>query len=198
MLDTHGRKYVNRLFSRLAKGLLQAGLSPNQVTAAAFLLGIGSMVLLYLQHTVFAVAALWLSGLLDAVDGEMARQSGKSSMLGAQLDIVSDRVVELGIVWALALRRPDCLLPLLGLVSAILLSMTVFLTTGMLAKTTGKKSFYYQAGLMERTEGFLMFTAMMVFERYLAMLTWAYAGLIAFTICQRLAESFRLLRQEEK
>ena len=84
-------------------------------------------------------------------------------MLGAQLDIVSDRVVELGVVWALALRRPDCRLALLGLVSAILLSMTVFLTSGMLAKPRGKKSFYYQAGLMERTEGFVAFTAMMAF-----------------------------------
>ena len=177
MLDTHGRKYINGLFAGLAGGLLKLGLSPNQVTALAFVLGLGS------------------GALLDAVDGEMARRSGKSSMLGAQLDIVSDRVVELGVVWALALRRPDCLLALLGLVSAILLSMTVFLTSGMLAKPRGKKSFYYQAGLMERTEGFVAFTAMMVFPTALEALTWIYCGLIGITILQRLWEARRMAKE---
>ena len=82
----------------------------------------------------------------------MARLSGKSSLFGAVLDVTGDRVVELSFVWALALRHPDCLLPLLGLVSCILLSMTVFLTTGMLAQNHSSKSFYYPAGLMERTK----------------------------------------------
>ena len=175
--------------------MLKLGLSPNQVTALAFVLGLGSGALLYAGLAWWAAAALWLSGLLDAVDGEMARRSGKSSMLGAQLDIVSDRVVELGVVWALALRRPDCLLALLGLVSAILLSMTVFLTSGMLAKPRGKKSFYYQAGLMERTEGFVAFTAMMVFPTALEALTWIYCGLIGITILQRLWEARRMAKE---
>ena len=84
---------------------------------------------------------------------------------------------------------------LLGLVSAILLSMTVFLTTGMLAKPRGKKSFYYQAGLMERTEGFLAFTAMMLFPAALEALTWIYGGLIGVTIVQRLWEARKIARE---
>ncbi|MDR0839870.1 MAG: CDP-alcohol phosphatidyltransferase family protein [Christensenellaceae bacterium] len=196
MLDTHARKWFDRYFLALARFFLRIGLLPNHVTALAFLIGIGSGAALYYKLTWLAVGLLWLSGLLDAVDGQMARLSGKSSMLGAQFDIVSDRVVELGIVWALALRRADCLMPLLGLVSAILISITVFLTTGMLSRPSGKKSFYYQAGLMERTEGFIAFTAMMLFPGWLALLTWAYAALIGFTIVQRLAESIRLLKQD--
>ena len=141
---------------------------------------------------------LWLSGLLDAVDGDMARRSGRSSVRGAQMDIISDRLVELSIVWGLALRRPDCLLPLLGLVSAILISMTVFLTTGMLTPKKGKKSFYYQAGLMERTEGFLAFTAMMLFPSALSVLTWIYAGLIGITILQRLIDAHRIIKEMEE
>lgn len=153
MLDTHGRKYINGLFAGLAGGLLKLGLSPNQVTSLAFVLGLGSGALLYAGLAWWAAAALWLSGLLDAVDGEMARRSGKSSMLGAQMDIVSDRVVELGVVWALALRRPDCLLALLGLVSAILLSMTVFLTSGMLAKPGEKRAFITRRGSWSARKG---------------------------------------------
>ena len=197
MLDTHARKYTNRLFSAIAALLLRLGLTPNQVTALAFILGITSGAVLYSEHPMIAVALLWLSGLLDAVDGEMARRSGRSSVRGAQMDIISDRLVELSIVWGLALRRPDCLLPLLGLVSAILISMTVFLTTGMLTPKKGKKSFYYQAGLMERTEGFLAFTAMMLFPSALSVLTWIYAGLIGITILQRLIDAHRIIKEME-
>lgn len=198
MLDTHARKYTNRLFSAIAALLLRMGLTPNQVTALAFILGITSGAVLYSEHPMIAVALLWLSGLLDAVDGEMARRSGRSSVRGAQMDIISDRLVELSIVWGLALRRPDCLLPLLGLVSAILISMTVFLTTGMLTPKKGKKSFYYQAGLMERTEGFLAFTAMMLFPSALSVLTWIYAGLIGITILQRLIDAHRIIKEMEE
>lgn len=197
MLDTHARKYTNRLFSAIAALLLRLGLTPNQVTALAFILGITSGAVLYGEHPMIAVALLWLSGLLDAVDGEMARRSGRNSVRGAQMDIISDRLVELSIVWGLALRRPDCLLPLLGLVSAILISMTVFLTTGMLTPKKGKKSFYYQAGLMERTEGFLAFTAMMLFPSALSVLTWIYAGLIGITILQRLIDAHRIIKEME-
>lgn len=198
MLDTHARKYTNRLFSAIAALLLRLGLTPNQVTALAFILGITSGAVLYSEHPMIAVALLWLSGLLDAVDGEMARRSGRSSVRGAQMDIISDRLVELSIVWGLALRRPDCLLPLLGLVSAILISMTVFLTTGMLTPKKGKKSFYYQAGLMERTEGFLAFMAMMLFPSALSVLTWIYAGLIGITILQRLIDAHRIIKEMEE
>lgn len=198
MLDTHARKYTNRLFSAIAALLLRLELTPNQVTALAFILGITSGAVLYSEHPMIAVALLWLSGLLDAVDGEMARRSGRSSVRGAQMDIISDRLVELSIVWGLALRRPDCLLPLLGLVSAILISMTVFLTTGMLTPKKGKKSFYYQAGLMERTEGFLAFTAMMLFPSALSVLTWIYAGLIGITILQRLIDAHRIIKEMEE
>lgn len=122
----------------------------------------------------------------------MPRLSGKSSMFGAVLDVSGDRVVELGFVWALALRHPDCLLPLLGLVSCILLSMTVFLTTGMLAQNNTQKSFYYPAGLMERTEGFVLFSLMALFQAYLAPIIWVFAGLILFTVIQRLLIAKRL------
>lgn len=198
MLDTRARKAVDPLFERIAKVLLKRQFTPNTVTLLAFLVGLGAGVLLYLQLPVAAVLVLWFSGLLDAVDGTMARLSGKSSLFGAVLDVTADRVVELGFIWALALRHPAQLLPLLGLVSCILLSMTVFLTTGMLAQNNTQKSFYYPAGLMERTEGFVLFSLMALVQTHLAVITWVFAGLILFTAVQRLWIAFRLLKSQQK
>ena len=195
MLDTRARKAIDPLFEWFARLLLKLRFTPNVVTLLAFLFGLGAGVLLYFRLSIPAVLVLWFSGLLDAVDGTMARLSGKSSLFGAVLDVSGDRVVELGFVWALALRHPDCLLPLLGLVSCILLSMTVFLTTGMLAQNNTQKSFYYPAGLMERTEGFVLFSLMALFQARLAPITWVFAGLILFTAIQRLMIAFRLQKE---
>lgn len=192
MLDTRARKKVDPLLERIACFLLNRRLTPNLVTALAFLLGLGAGALLFISLPVPAVIVLWISGLLDAVDGTMARLSGKSSLFGAVLDVSGDRVVELCVVWALALRHPDCLLPLLALVSCILLSMTVFLMTGMLAQNHTNKSFYYPPGLMERTEGFVLFSLMALLQPYLALITWVFAGLILFTAVQRLRIAYRL------
>ena len=198
MLDTRARKPLDKVFTPMAKGVLRLGLRPGHVTALALATGLGAGVALYAQLPFLAVGLLWLSGLMDVMDGSMARLSGSQSLLGAVLDVVCDRVVELGIVWALALRHPGSLVPLLGLVSAILLSMTVFLTTGMLAAQSGPKSFYYQAGLMERTEGFIAFSAMMLFQQWLWWLTWIFAALIGVTIVQRLAEAATLAARSGK
>ena len=195
MLDTRARKAVDPLFERFARLLFKLRFTPNVVTLLAFLFGLGAGMLLYFRLPIPAVLVLWFSGLLDAVDGTLARLSGKSSLFGAVLDVSGDRVVELGFVWALALRHPDCLLPLLGLVSCILLSMTVFLTTGMLAQNHSSKSFYYPAGLMERTEGFVLFSLMALFQAHLAPITWVFAGLILFTAIQRLLIAFRLQKE---
>ena len=196
MLDTRARKNFDGLFDKTARRFLAWGLRPNHVTGAALAVGLGAGAALYGGHPVVATGALWLSGFLDAVDGSMARQSGRASLAGALFDIVSDRVVELAIFWALALRHPNSLLAMLGLVTAVLLSMTVFLTTGMLAQKSSNKSFYYQAGLMERTEGFIASTAMMLFQNWLVPLTWIYAALIGVTVVQRLWEAAKLLKDQ--
>lgn len=193
MLDRYARPYVNGVFQKIARGFLDQGLKPNQITLAALIVGLLAGLSLAFNWTWLALILLWLSGLLDAVDGEMARLSGTSSLWGAQLDIVFDRLVELAIIWGLAYRYPEARPALIGLLSAILISMTVFLTSGMYAPKKGNKAFYYQAGLMERTEGFIAFSLMMIFRGHLVVLTWLYAALIVVTIGQRLWEAHKLL-----
>ena len=195
MLDTHARKIFNPIFNKIAKIMISLKLSANQITAIAFVIGILSAVALYFNKYLLSFLLLWLSGLFDAVDGEVARLSNKKSLIGAQLDIVSDRIVELAFIWAIAFNHKELLYELLFLVSMILISMTVFLTTGMIAKTNTKKSFYYQSGLMERTEGFIMFSLMIIFREKMRLVIIIYAILILITIIQRLVETIKINRE---
>ena len=193
MLDTHARKYVNPIIELGAEFLLKLKLTPNNVTILALLLGVSTSIFLYFDMQIIAVTLLWVSGYLDAVDGAMARRSNSSSSFGTLLDIVSDRIVEVSIVLVLGLRFVDVRYNLIVLTVCILMSMTIFLTVGALSeKERGVKSFYYQAGVVERSEGFIFFSLMILIPSYLGIITNIFSILIIITAIQRFLEAKRL------
>lgn len=192
MLDTYARKHVQPAVDKTADYLLKKGWTADGVTKTAFAIGLSSGVFIYLDQPVLALIALWLSGFLDVVDGTMARKT-KPSPWGTLLDISFDRLVEISVILGLAFRFPDSMWALLLLSASIIVAMTVFLTVGALSEKQGMKSFYYQAGLAERTEGFILFTLMIVFSSYLTAITLLFIAVQIFTIFQRMAEAKRIL-----
>ena len=193
MLDTHARKYVNPIIELGAEFLLKLKLTPNNVTILALLLGVSTSIFLYFDMQIIAVTLLWVSGYLDAVDGAMARRSNSSSSFGTLLDIVSDRIVEVSIVLVLGLKFVDVRYNLIVLTVCILMSMTIFLTVGALSEKKGVKSFYYQAGVVERSEGFIFFSLTILIPSYLGIITNIFSILIIITAIQRFLEAKRLL-----
>lgn len=194
MLDTHGRKYVEPIIESIANGFINRNISANKVTVLAFVLGISSGIWMLMGAPLIATAVLWISGLLDAVDGAIARKTGTSSSWGALMDITFDRIVELSVIISLAVLYPQARLVLIMLTGSIIISMTVFLTVGALSKNTKNKAFYYQAGLAERTEGFIMSSLMMLFSNHIIIITIVYFLAILFTAGQRLKEAYELLK----
>lgn len=193
MLDTHARKYVNPIIELGAKFFIKCNLSANNVTVIALLLGISTSVFIYFDRPVVAAIVLWLSGYLDAVDGAVARRSNTSSSFGTLLDIVSDRLVEIGMIVTIGLKYDYVRFDLVILLSCILISMTVFLTVGALSEKKGIKSFYYQAGIAERSEGFIFFTLMFMLPNYLKIITNILSLLIFITASQRFFEARKIL-----
>ena len=194
MLDTHGRKYVEPIIESVANAFINRNISANKVTVLAFVLGISSGGWMLLGQPLIATAVLWISGLLDAVDGAIARKTGTSSSWGALMDITFDRIVELSVIISLAVLYPQARLVLIMLTGSIIISMTVFLTVGALSKNTKNKAFYYQAGLAERTEGFIMSSLLMLFSNHIIIITIVYFLAILFTAGQRLKEAYELLK----
>lgn len=192
MLDTYGRKFVDPAIRVAATQLVHRGFNANQVTICALVLGCCSGLLVYLGQSGWALVTLWLSGYLDAVDGAMARLT-KPSTWGTVLDVTFDRLVEISIIWGLAWRYPEATWALLLLSTAIIVSMTVFLTVGAVSEHKGMKTFYYQPGLAERTEGFICFSLMIFFHQYLTVLTLIFFAMIVFTVGQRLREAQQIL-----
>lgn len=194
MLDTHARKYVQPVIGHTADFFLRRNLTANQVTVASFIIGVAAGPLVYLGLGPAAVLLLWISGFLDAVDGSMARKT-KPSAFGTVMDVTFDRLVEISVLLGLAFLFPDLMWLFLLLSVSIIFSMTVFLTVGTVSEQKGIKSFYYQAGLAERTEGFILFTIMILFPSILFYSTLLFLFVEVFTGIQRLLEAKKILKE---
>jgi len=122
------RSLFGKILNSLGRSLAKLGIKPDMVT----LLGvIGSCAGAYFIHQGQLQIGAWIvlaSGLLDALDGALARELGNSKPFGALLDSVADRVSEIAIMLGLMLYflgRQDetgCLLVLLALSGSLLVS----------------------------------------------------------------------------
>lgn len=194
MLDTNGRNLVQPLIEKLAKIFVRLGFSANMMTISSFVVGWISVVFIFLNHPIIAVIVLWISGLMDALDGTIARIKNEQSSLGAFMDICSDRVVEQGVIVALAILEPSSRLALILLNSSIVLCLTIFLMVGTLSKNKTEKSFYYQAGLTERTETFIFLSLMIILRDFLNTIAIIFTILVLITAYQRFMEAVKILR----
>jgi phosphatidylglycerophosphate synthase len=193
MLDTRARRVVQPLFEQMATLLKKMGLSANQVTIISGIIGASTGFFVYNDMMGIAILLLWLSGALDVVDGTMARRE-KTTPIGTILDLVLDRVVELSVLIGIALRFPETQVVILLLVASFVIGMTMFLAIGAVSDNYGFKSFQYQPGLVERTEGFLFLTAMLLFPSAIIWIAVLFLIAELYTVGERFYQASKVLR----
>jgi CDP-diacylglycerol--serine O-phosphatidyltransferase len=103
MLRSRRRRYRrrSRRLPRL-KGLSVGKLVPNFITVSALCAGLTGIRFAIEGRWDYAVAAIFLAAILDALDGRMARMLNASSEFGAQLDSLAD-IVSFGVAPAMVL-----------------------------------------------------------------------------------------------
>lgn len=102
MLD-HLRAGVTKLLSPVARLLLRLGVSPDAVTAAGTLAVVVAALWLFpTGHLIAGSLTIAVLVFTDAIDGIMARESGRASVWGAFLDSTLDRVGDAAIFAGLA------------------------------------------------------------------------------------------------
>ena len=89
--------------SAIAGFLLRLGVTATALTSLGLILGAAAGLVYSTGAFFWGGCLVLLSGVCDALDGPLARRSGKASRLGAFLDSVFDRVGEififLGLIW---------------------------------------------------------------------------------------------------
>ena len=71
------------------------GITPNQWTFLALIPAVIGFLGLYFHNLTFGLVCFAISGVIDAIDGAVARVTGGETNLGAYLDGVVDRYVEI-------------------------------------------------------------------------------------------------------
>jgi archaetidylinositol phosphate synthase len=193
MIDSKLRKYIQPGFDCVGKAFVKVGATPNQLTAAAFALGILAAVLVALKLNIWGLAALLLSGFIDIMDGTVARIKNIQSKKGAFLDIIFDKLVETLFILGLAIAYPGHYISYLVFLVLVIFNFSTFLIAGSLMKNTGEKSMHYDPGIAERTETFICFGFILIFPDYLFYILNAFNLLILITGIIRLKNILKLL-----
>ncbi len=163
--------------------------SPNIITLLSVLTGIGIVPALVYDQQALAIVLLATSGLLDTLDGTVARLFHKCSPYGTALDILCDRIVEFSIVFGLFLAAPEsrsvmCFIML----GSMLICVTSFLVVGIFSRNESHKSFHYSPGLMERPEAFIFFGTMILFPDSFQIFSSLFSFLVFLTALLRILE----------
>lgn len=193
MLDRTATALIKPAVVQLARVLHRGGLSANQITLLGFATGLFAALLIANGAYLAGATAIFVSRLLDALDGAVARLS-RATDQGGFLDIALDFLFYASIPLAFALANPlHNALPAAVLLAAFIGTATSFLAFAVMASKRGlnsldypDKSFYFLGGLTEATETLLFFAAMCLWPAHFATLAYVFAALCAVTVATRL------------
>lgn len=96
-----------RLLDPVVGGLVRAGIHPNVISTAGFLITLAAAAIVFSRHLFIGVVVFLIGGMMDILDGNVARRSGLASKFGSFYDSTLDRVSEIVFYFSLyAFFRP--------------------------------------------------------------------------------------------
>ena len=196
------------VYEKFVRKIFLGKVTANQLTIIGLIFGLIGSFLIYLSSVledllifmiVISVCIVSISFFFDTIDGSVARYEGPTTF-GGILDIFCDRLVEISII--ISLVASDSLnLIWAGMFSlaAIILCISMFLIVGGITKRSNVEStskvITYQSGLMERSETFLFFIAMIILIPWRLILLWIFSGLVFTTAILRLIKARKLFKE---
>ena len=201
MLDKWVLARVKPLLERVARRLLETGITPNQVTITGFTLGLLALPVIAIEYYLIGIILIMLNKILDSLDGLLARLQ-KPTDHGAFLDITLDFLFYSAIPLGFALANPaQNALAAAVLIYAFIGTGCSFLAFAIIAAKRGlhstaypEKGFYYLGGLTEATETISVFILMCLFPNYFAVLAYGFAALCFITTALRIKAGWDIFK----
>ncbi|MFX0041470.1 MAG: CDP-alcohol phosphatidyltransferase family protein [Candidatus Hodarchaeota archaeon] len=149
-------RYIFRpLVEILAKCFIKIHITPNLATMFMFFFAILSTIsLIFFSSPLFSAIFIFITGIMDGVDGTIARLTGKSSPFGGFFDSIMDRFSEFIIFYGLLVYCWDKML--WNLFDMKLIVTIAFLGSIMISYTRARAYVFFKGdfdiGLMARSE----------------------------------------------
>lgn len=186
------------------RALARLGVTPNQVTVAACLLGVGAAVAVGTGHAGVALAA-WLAGrVLDGVDGVLAREAGTGTPFGGVLDLTLDMVAYGAMVVGFAVRHPEHPIAWTVMLTGYLLVTTLTLAVASILEgqrargAHTNRSIAFTPGVAEAGETTIAYVLLILLPGQVRWIAWGWIALLAITVVQRLAFARRVLATDAR
>ncbi len=196
------RHVVSPLLERPMAALARTGVSANAVTTLGFLVTVSAGVAFFFGKIQTGGLLVLLGGVLDVVDGAVARAAGQASKFGSFYDSTLDRasevVVFLGVFSLYSGMQPDLGEPWMVYVVALAMAGSLLVSyTRAKAEALGVDC---KVGLMQRAERIILLGGAALFfgswksGLVLTVVVWAMAVLTNLTALYRIYWVHRHLR----
>jgi phosphatidylglycerophosphate synthase len=186
-MDSRVRKIFRPIVHLIALILNRLGFPPNSITLLSLLFAIAAFFAFFVEALGMAIIFIFLSGLFDGVDGELAKISGRKTKFGGFLDSVLDRYADGFIVLGAAMYLEfqsgiffidPIILGILTIVGFIMVSYT--------RARAEKEGIACEVGIGARSERLLL---LIIF----AFVNQLYIGLVILCIISNLTAMYRVL-----
>jgi len=172
---------IGRTFGKL-------GFSANFITFLVLFFGLIAAYFIYLGSFYWAVLFIIISGLLDGIDGAVAKANNKETKFGALFDSVTDKITEISWYIALGLLNPLFWPPTTMAIAFFMLSSYI----SKHAKAVGGKS---GGGIMERKERLILIIIGLLVTDWMIYILYLIAFLSFLTCLQRFYKNYKILKE---
>jgi phosphatidylglycerophosphate synthase len=199
MFDERFRGVFPSLAATPVRLLARAGVSPNQVSVAACVVGCGAAVLVALKYPLAGIVVWFFSRILDGIDGTLARLTSTKSAFGGYLDMTLDMIAYAAMLFGFWIIHPEAGWAWPAILAGYLLVTTSTLALSSIleqsrAELSGNRTIRFTPGLAEAGETTLAYVLFAALPSQVTPLAWTWAAMCAITVVQRSVLAHRLLR----
>lgn len=198
MIDEPFRQWLGSRWGAPAVALHRAGITANQVSVVAAVLGVTAASLVMVQLTWLGIALWLVSRLLDGYDGMLARLSPTTSLFGGYLDITLDMLAYSAMAIAFAIAMPADAVFWMVVLLGYVLAITTTLALSSLSERAdrqlgGDRSIQFTRALAEGGETTVVYVVIALAPSVSRYVLVVWIALLAITAIQRTALARRLL-----
>ncbi|MDD1712939.1 MAG: CDP-alcohol phosphatidyltransferase family protein [Methanoregulaceae archaeon] len=147
------RPKLARYVDPIAEMFVNLGITPNQISVLSLVAGLLCAILYFRQHFVIGSLLLFISALLDLVDGSVARKMNRQTDFGAVFDWITDKYVDAFVLLGIGFSGIPIISRFTPLPPVADFGVVALAVVGSFMNTFIKPVVYAEIGYQERVEG---------------------------------------------
>ncbi len=137
----------------VAEMFVKAGITPNQISLISLIFGITCAICYIDRRFILGSVFLFVSAILDLVDGSVARKIGRQTKFGAVFDWIVDKYVDALVILGIGLSGIAIIGNFIPVTPAVDFGVVALAIIGSLMNTFIKPVTYAEIGFKERVGG---------------------------------------------